>query len=196
METGIVIIIALISIAVGAGLGYWLYSSHVKQEKARLQIKTENILVEAEEKAKEVELQAKDKAIQLRQQADAEVSRRRTEISREEDRVTKRRDELENRTDRQEKREAALNKRQSAIDKRANDVEQMYENEMAELKRISEMTQEEARGVLIAEVEKGARDDMARIIRQVEAEAQEDGDRRGRENNTTSLSAGASAHER
>ena len=72
-----------------------------------------------------------------------------------------------------------LNKRQSAIDKRANEVEKMYEDELAELQRISEMTQEDARDVLLAEVEKDARDDMARIIRQVEAEAQEDGDQAG-----------------
>jgi ribonuclease Y len=194
MNPGIVVIIAILTLAVGIALGYRLHYSRAKQENARLQIKADNILTEAEEKAKEFELQAKDKAIQVRQQAEGEVSRRRAEISREEDRLTKRREELENRTDRQEKREAALNKRQSAIDKRANDVEQMYENEMAELQRISEMTQEEARGVLIAEVEKGARDDMARIIRQVEAEAQEDGDRRAREIITTAIQRVASDH--
>lgn len=194
METWVVIIIALISIASGAFAGYWLYSSHVKQEKARLQIKTENILIEAEEKAKEVELQAKDKAIQIRQQADAEVSRRRNEINREEDRLTKRREELDNRTDRLEKREAALNKRQSAVDKRFNEVEQMYEIEVVELERISQMSKEDARNVLISEVEKDARDDMARIIRQVEAEAQEDGERRAREIITTAIQRVASDH--
>jgi ribonuclease Y len=194
MNPGIVVIIAILTLAAGIAIGYRLHYSRAKQERARLQIKADNILVEAEEKAKEFELQARDKAIQVRQQADAEVSHRRAEISREEDRLTKRREELENRTDRQEKREAALNKRQSAIDKRANEVEQMYENEMAELQRISEMTQEEARGVLIAEVEKGARDDMARIIRQVEAEAQEDGDRRAREIITTAIQRVASDH--
>ena len=145
MNTGMVVIIALITLSVGIIIGYWLHYSIAKQEKARLQIKVENILTDAEEKAKDIEMQAKDKALQIRQQAEAEVSRRRTEISREEDRLVKRREELDNRTDRQEKREAALNKRQSAIDKRSNEVEQMYENEMAELERISQMTQDEAR---------------------------------------------------
>src|SRR4030042_4945694 len=170
MNPGIAVILSILTLVVGVAIGYWLHYYLAKQEKARLQIKAENIILEAEEKAKEVELQAKDKAIQGRQQADAEVSRRGAEISREEDRLTKRREELENRPDRQEKREAALNKRQSAIDKRANEIETRYENEMAELQRISQMTQEDARAVLIAEVEKDARDDMARIIRQVEDE--------------------------
>jgi ribonuclease Y len=194
MNPGIVVIIALITLFAGIALGYALYYYRSKQENARLQIKAENIILDAEEKAKEVELQAKDKAIQIRQQADTEASRRRNEVTREEDRLTKRREELDNRTDRLEKREAALNKRQSAIDKRSNEVEEMYANEVNELERISQMSKEEARGVLLAEVEKSARDDMARIIRQVEAEAQEDGDRRAREIITSAIQRIASDH--
>jgi len=194
MNTGVAIFIAVIALSVGIAIGYGLFFYRSKQEKARLQIKSENILLEAEEKAKEVELQAKDKAIQIRQQADSEASRRRSEVTREEDRLTKRREELDNRTDRLEKREAALNKRQSAVDKRFNEVEEMYENEVTELERISQMTQEDARGVLLAEVEKSARDDMARIIRQVEAEAQEDGERRAREIITSAIQRIASDH--
>jgi ribonuclease Y len=194
MNTGTIVIIAVITLLAGIAIGYGIYFYRSKQENARSQIKAENIILEAEEKAKESELQAKDKAIQIRQQADSDASRRRSEITREEDRLTKRREELENRTDRLEKREAALNKRQSAIDKRSNEVEEMYENEVTELERISQMSQEDARGVLLTEVEKSARDDMARIIRQVEAEAQEDGERRAREIITSAIQRIASDH--
>ncbi|MFZ2096185.1 MAG: ribonuclease Y [Anaerolineales bacterium] len=194
MNPGMVVIIAVVSLLLGVAIGYALYYTNAKQGKARLQIKAENIVGEAEEKAKDIEMQAKDRALQIRQQAEAEVSRRRTEISREEDRLLKRREELDNRTDRQEKREATLNKRQSAIDKRSNEIEKMYEDELAELERISQMTQNDARGELLAEVEKDARDDMARIIRQVEAEAQEDGERRAREIITTAIQRVASDH--
>ena len=194
MNTGTIVIIAVITLLAGIAIGYGIYFYRSKQENARSLIKAENIILEAEEKAKESELQAKDKAIQIRQQADSDASRRRSEITREEDRLTKRREELENRTDRLEKREAALNKRQSAIDKRSNEVEEMYENEVTELERISQMSQEDARGVLLTEVEKSARDDMARIIRQVEAEAQEDGERRAREIITSAIQRIASDH--
>jgi ribonuclease Y len=194
MNLGMTAIIAVITLLFGVAIGYGLYFSFARQEKARLQVRSENIINEAEERAKDIELQAKDKALQIRQQAEAEVSRRRAEINREEDRQLKRREELDNRTDRQEKHEAALNKRQSAIDKRSNEIEKMYEDELAELERISQMTQEAARQVLLAEVEKDARDDMARIIRQVEAEAQEDGERRAREIITTAIQRVASDH--
>ena len=194
MNPGTVVIIAIVTLIAGVAIGYGLYYFITRQANARLQIKSENIIAEAEEKAKNIDLQAKDKALQIRQQADAEVTRRRTEINREEDRLSKRRQELDNNSDRQEKREAALNKRQSAIDKKSNDIDKMYEDEMAELQRISQMTQVEAREVLLTEVEKDARGDMARIIRQVEAEAQEDGDRRAREIITTAIQRVASDH--
>jgi len=194
MNAGIWLIIAILALAIGIAIGYGVYFYIAKQEKLRLQSKVENVLTEAQEKAHDIELQAKDKALQVRQQADAEVTRRRTEITREEDRQTKRREELDNRTDRLEKREAALNKRQSAMDKRANEIEELYESEMAELQRISQMTKDDARTVLLDEVEKDARGDMARIIRQVEAEAQEDGDRRAREIITTAIQRVASDH--
>src|SRR5512143_649051 len=194
MNPGLVAIIALVTLLIGVGIGYAINFIIARQSKARLQGKAVKIIADAEERAKDIELQAKDKALQVRQQADAEVSRRRSEISREEDRLSKRRQELDNNTDRQEKREAALNKRQSLIDKRSNEIEKMYEDQLAELERISQMTQGEAREVLLSEVEKDARGDMARIIRQVEAEAQEDGDRRAREIITTAIQRVASDH--
>jgi ribonucrease Y len=194
MNQGTGIIIAAISLFLGIVIGYGLYYLLARQEKARLQIKANNIILEAEEKAKAIELQGKDTALQIRQQAEAEVSRRRSEISREEDRLQKRREELDTRTDRLEKREAALNKRQSIMDKRSNEIEKMYEDELVELERISQMSKDDARIELLAEVEKDSRDDMARIIRQVEAEAQEDGDRRAREIITTAIQRVASDH--
>ena len=56
----------------------------------------------------------------------------------------------------------------------------MYTDQLEELQKIGQMTIEEARQVLLAEVEKDARSDMARIIRQIETEAREDGERKAR----------------
>lgn len=187
-------IIVILGLALGLAAGYGIHYFLTKREQQRMQSKAEDVLTSAQEQALSIELQAKDKALQIRQAAEQEVSRRRTELSREEDRLQKRREELDNRADRMEKREQTLNKRQSLIDKRANDIEKLYSDEMEELQRISEMSREDARGVLLAEVEKDARTDMARIIRQVEGEAQEEGDRRAREIITTAIQRIASEH--
>ncbi|MCD6577772.1 MAG: ribonuclease Y [Anaerolineaceae bacterium] len=154
--------------------------------------KAETILQESKEKGKEIELEAKDNAIKIKQQAEGEISRRRNELSREEDRLQKRRENLDNRLEKLEQRELQVNRRQSFVDKRFNEVQKLYDEQMLKLQEVSKMTMEEAKAVLLAEVEKEARSDMARIMRQIEAEAKREGERRARELITESIQRVAS----
>jgi ribonuclease Y len=188
------ILITLSALVVGAGIGYILKQSLVERERERDKTKTDDLLEAAQKRASDLELRAKNQALEIRQAAEAEVVRRRNEVNREEDRLQKRREELDMRTDQVEKRDQMLSKRQSALDRRTNEIERMHAEHMEELQRISQMSLEEARSVLLAEVEKDARNDMARIIRQVEAEAREEGDRRAREIITAAIQRVASEH--
>ncbi len=180
---GIITLIAAViaALVVGAIIGYFYNKTQVETRQRDTQQKAEIILQKAKETAKSIEIQAKDDALKVQKAAEEEVSRRRSELSKEEDRLQKRRAELDMRVERLEQREQTINKRQSVLDKRANDVEKMYTQELEELQKISQMTIEEARHELLIEVEKDSRADMARIIRQIETEAREDGERRARE---------------
>jgi ribonucrease Y len=194
METGLWLLIAVISLVIGISVGYGIKYLQNQRTIRMQRDEADNIINVAKEEARNIELQAKDRALEIRQVADAEIARRRQEISKEEDRLTRRREELDNRTERLEKREQALNKRQSFIDKRANELEKMHTEELEELKRISQMTTEEAREQLLAEVEKEARADMARIIRQIDAQAHEEGERRARKLIAMAIQRVASEH--
>jgi ribonuclease Y len=176
-----ILITALIALALGAAAGYAVKQYQLQTFQKKQRDEAELLLIAAREQAQEIELQAKDKALKTRQDAETELSRRRAELGREEDRLQRRREEIDGRADRLEKREQMLNKRQSQMDRRAGEIEKLHAQEVEELQKISQMTIEDARGVLLAEVEKEARSDMARIMRQVEAEAREEGDRRARE---------------
>ena len=186
--------ISILALLIGLGIGYFIKQTLVERELQRQKIEADRILREAKEKATALELQAKNQALEIRQAAEGEVVRRRNELNREEDRLQKRREEMDQRSDRLEKREQAINKRQSALDKRANDIEKLYSDEMEELQRISQMSIEQARAMLLAEVEKDARNDMAKIIRQIESEAREEGERRARAIITTAIQRVASEH--
>ena len=176
-------LIALIlgGLALGGVIGYFVKQSIVVSKRKEQNLKADHIITEAKEKAREIEIEAKDIALKITQKAEEELNRRRNELSREDDRLQKRREELDLRLEKYEEREVRLNKRQSSIDKRANEIEKLYEDIMAELQRVAEMTRDEAREVLLAETEKEARADMARIIRQIESEAREKGNIRARE---------------
>jgi ribonucrease Y len=177
----IFIVVILAMIAIGVVIGYFIKQYLVESKRKAQNLKADYILTDAKEKAREIELEAKDAALRITQKAEDELNRRRIELNREDDRLQKRREELDLRLEKYEEREVKLNKRQSSIDKRANEVNQMYEEIVAELQRVSQMTTEEAREVLLAETEKEARADMARIIRQIESEAREKGNTRARE---------------
>ena len=194
MNAGIWLLIVFGALVVGLAAGYTLKQMLLQSAKQRQREEAENILGAANEEARNIQLQAKDEALEIRQRANAEINRRREELNREEDRLQKRREEIDNRADRLEKREQALNKRQSLMDKRANEIENLHDQEMEELQRISKMTTDEAREALMRESEKEARADMARIIRQIDAEAREEGERRARKIIASAIQRVASEH--
>ena len=194
MNAGIWWLIAAMTLALGFVIGYYAKNLQVQRALEKQQEDANHIISAAKEEARNIQLQAKDEALEIRQEAVAEIDRRRNELSREEDRLQKRRDEIDNRAERLEKREQALNRRQSLMDKRANDVERMHAQEMEELQRISQMTLDDAREQLLAEVEKESRADMARIYRQIEAEAREEGERRARKLIAGAIQRVASEH--
>jgi ribonuclease Y len=176
----IVYLVAGLALVVGLAIGFFISRAQAARTQRQQREKADRILLEAKEQAKTIELQARDAALKVSQGAEAEINRLRSELNKEDERLQHRRAELDSRVDRLEQREQAVNKRQSSVDKRANEIEKLHEQQLAELQRVAQLSAEEARGILLSEVEKEARGDMARIIRQIEAEARDDGERRAR----------------
>jgi ribonuclease Y len=180
--------------AVGIAIGFAIRQYQLDRDKKNRQSEIERLLENANSKAREIELKARDGAIKSRDEAEAEISRRRGELSREEERLQNRRSELDRRVEGLEKREQTLSKRQSALDKKANEIEKQRTHIITELERVSSMTQDEAKNQLLEEVEHDARADMLRIIRQIEEDAQLEGERRARELIADAIQRVASDH--
>ena len=182
------IVVGLILGAIaGYFLGVWNKRRQDAEKLATAQQQAERIISEAKDAALKLELEAKDRAIALRNEVETEMTRRRRELSRLEERAQRRMDQLEIRAENLEKREQRLNQRQSQLDKRWAQLEKAEEKYQAELERIAGMTQEEARAEVLRRTEAKARNEMARVIRQVEAEIAEMADRRAREIVTLSI---------
>jgi ribonuclease Y len=175
------IAIVLAACAVTALITYLIIHSSQRRKQEKLELEARDVISQAQEKARQTELQAKDEALRITREAETELAHRRSELNKEDDRLVKRREELDRRFDQMQQREATLNKRQSSIDRRANEIEGLYTERLAELQRVSSMTVQEAQELLLSEVEKTARADMARIIRQIETEARETGNEKARE---------------
>ena len=194
MTTLYYILIGLVFLGIGLAVGYAVNRSQTLKRQAQQKTRAEDIIRQAEEKAQKAELEARDSALKIVKASEDEVNRRRADLRSEDDRLQKRRVELDSRFEKIDQREQALNKRQSAVDRRANEIEELYDDEMKKLQQISELTRDQARQILLDEVEKEARGDMARIIRQIETEAREEGEKRARKLIADAIQRVASEH--
>jgi ribonuclease Y len=175
-----ILVVAVLALAVGSGLGFWI-RRYVVQDKLKNQLQqAEQQVEQAEKEASAIVLAAKDEALEVRNAAEKELERRRGALRREEERLQRRREKVDQRQERLEQRQQSLNKRQSALDRTRNQLEEAQKEQMAALERVAGLSRAEAKQELLEAVEEGSRQDMARVIRQVEAEAQEEADERAR----------------
>ncbi len=184
----------LIVALVAAVVGYMIKHFQVQSARWREADEAGRIVNQAKEEARAIEIQAKDQALEIRQGAEADVGRKRKDLNREDDRLQRRREELDKRTERLEEREQTLNKRQSSLDKRNNELDELRAQIVERLEKVSSMTKDEARAILMEEVEKEGRADMARIIRQIETEAREEGETKARRLISMAIQRVASEH--
>ncbi len=123
---------------------------------------------------------ARGEAKQIRQEADKAIDKRYQDLANAEERVDRRSAAQDRQAAKFEQREAKLNKRQSRLDKRFNEITRMEGEHRQKLEEIANMTGDEAKQVLLEDVEKEARQDMARIMREIEDEARETAETKAR----------------
>ncbi len=188
------ILLVVLALVLGGAAGYLLHRYQAERALKNQQDKADNILKVANEQARLIESQSRENATKIVQASETEMKERRLELNKETERLDKRRSEVDSRADKLEQREQQINKRQSQVDRRANEMDKVYEEQVKKLEQIAQLTQDEAKKDLFVAVEKEARGDMARIIRQIEAEAREEGEKRARKLIADAIQRVASEH--
>ena len=184
MDPIIGIIIALITLIVGVFAGY-LYRQNVMEKKiGRDEASVKSMLAEesrkAEEKKKELLLEAKEEIIRLKSESDKEIRDRRKEVTQLERRLSQREEALDKKYDALDAREGNLNAKYLEADRLEGEARAALGAQQQELERISNLTMEDARQILIDRIQKEAYHDAAIIVRDIEGRAKEDGEKRAR----------------
>ena len=138
------------------------------------------ILTEAQTKQKEILLEAKEEAIRTRGQIDTELRERRSELQRSEQRLTQKEESLDRKIEALERRTDALSDQEKALEVTRQQLQELHQKQIAEIERVSGLTSQEARDILLDEVEKEVRTEANRRVRLVEAEVKEEGADRAR----------------
>jgi ribonucrease Y len=171
--------------AIGASFVLFWKTTQLKADIAVQQQKLagERQDVEREKDAskKEILLAARDEAHVIRQAAEQEARDLRLQVQRHEERVSQREEALERRLQGLEQREADLKSHDREVQRLYEEANSLLVRQTGELERICGMTQEEARSLLLKQLEDQLRMDAARLVKSIEDEAREEADRRARQ---------------
>ncbi len=148
----------------------------------------------AEAKKREAVLEAKEEIHKMRIELEKENRERRNELQRQERRLVQKEESLDRKTEALERKEANLQRKEDEVEALKGHLEETYAKQIAELERLSGLTSEEARTLLLDIVEKEIRHETAMMIKEIEQQAKEEGDKRAREIVTLAIQRCAADH--
>lgn len=204
-EIIVIIISALVGLFVGAVVIYLVIKkvndSKVTGAKNSAEQIVEDAKREAEAMKKEALLEAKDENHKLRIEAESEVRERRAELQKQENRLLQREENLDRKDDALNKREAGLERKDDALSSRQQHIEQMERKaedlvatQQTELERISALTRDEAKRIILDDVEKELSTDIAVMTKESELRAKEESEKKAREILSLALQRFAADH--
>ena len=201
--TMIVVAIVLIVVAVAAAvLSHFLTVSNLKNNaeskignaEAKAREIIDDAVKTAEAKKKESLLEIKEESIKNKNELEKETKERRSELQRYEKRVLSKEEALDKKSEAIERREAGFTAKEEELRQREAKVEELSQQRVQELERISGLTSEQAKEYLLKTVEEDVKHDTAKMIKELEAQAKEEADKKAKEYVVTAIQRCAADH--
>ncbi len=174
----------VIAIVVGVALGFAINRFLVQDRTSRSRESAERIIQDAEKQAetlrKEAVVEAKDQVFLMKQEAETEIKERRKELGALETRLAQREESIDRRVESLDKREHQLSSIQGQITKREQDLDALIAEEAARLESLAGMTADEAKNLLLDRIKDDVKRDAATYIREAEAHARDEADKKAR----------------
>lgn len=193
-----VVAIAAATLVVGLLIGY-IYRKNVGEKTiGSAEQKAKNLILDAETKSetikKEITLEAKEEAHRMRSEAEREVRERRNEIQRSERRLIQKEESVDRKLENIEKREEGISRTEKEIAEKKKELDRFLEKQIEELEKISGLTADEAKAILLDEIEKDVRHDASLMIKDIESKAKDEADRKAKEIITGAIQRCAADH--
>ena len=189
MSPILTVVLVLVAAAVAGALGFYLGGENRKrtaeakigsaEEEAKRIVN--DAIKTAEQKRKETIIEAKDEAFKLKSDADKEIKDRRAEITRQERRIDQKEEALDKRTAQMERKEEDLKRRSETVEARLDELEQLKLRQTEKLETIAAMSTEDARAVLLKQVDDELTHEKAMKISAYQANMKDECDNLARE---------------
>lgn len=194
MDTPVVVAVALVALAGGALLGFLVRGLWASQTMKAAQAEARRIEAEARTRQKELILEAKDEKLRLQREAEEEARARRTELVTQERRLVQRDEQLDQRAEMLEQRDRKLIERERDLDKSKEDLARATADQVSALERVSGLSAEDAKGMLLEAVRAEAEHDAVKLARAIERSAREEAQERARDIVVTAMQRVAADH--
>ena len=178
------VLAGILAAVIGAGAGYFVRKSSAEKAIGSAEEEAKRIVARAEEqgeaKKKEALLEAKEDIQRQRQELDHDTRERRGELQRQERRVVQKEENLDRKIESVEKKESALAGKEAKLDKMQAEAAELHDRQKAELERISNLTADEAKSLLMAEAEEELKHEKAILIKEYEQQTKDEADKKAR----------------
>jgi ribonuclease Y len=185
---------AVIAAAVGVAAGFVARGIWATQTLKSAQDKAARIVAEARTQQKELILEAKDEKLRLQREAEEEARAKRSELQNLERRLLSRDEQLDQRADLLEEKSRKINDRERDLEHEREELGRLSQERVAALERVSGMSAEDAKGILLEAIRDEAEHDAVKLSRSIERRAREEAQDKAREIIVTAMQRVAADH--
>ena len=193
------VIVGVIALIIGILAGYILRKSVGEKTIGGAEQTAKNLILDAENKAetikKEIALKAKEDALKYKDEAEKEIKSRRSELSKSENRLNQKEESIDRKLENIERKEQSITAKEQNITKKQKDLDELHQKQVAELEKISGYSREEAKDILLQQVESEIRVEASQLIRDIESEARDEADKKAKEIIVGAIQRCAADHE-
>ncbi|NLZ38706.1 MAG: ribonuclease Y [Firmicutes bacterium] len=198
MENFYVILIVIITTILAAIIGYLARKQIAERAIGSAEQAAKTILQEAEKQAQAIKrekiIEAKEEVHRLRRDLEQESRERREEFKRSERRLLQKEEALDRKIAQNERKEEEIKQKEIEINQLQEKIKETLQEQLSELERLSGMTTEEAKEILLSRVRDEVKHDMAIMIKEIESQAKEEAEKRAREVITYAIQKYAADH--
>ena len=181
----ICIILVVVVAVISSLISVMVRKSTIEKKVGSAEERSREIINEAvktaEAKKKEALLEAKEENLKTKNELDKEIKERRAEVQRYEKRVLNKEESVEKKADSLDKKENSLKVKEEELARTQAKVDQLSEQRVQELERISGLTSEQAKEQLLKTVEEEIKIETAKLVKELENQAKEEADKKAKE---------------
>jgi ribonuclease Y len=135
----------------------------------------------AEARSKEMLLEAKEESIRTKNEAEKDAKERRNELQRQEKRLLQKEEVLDRKIETQEKKEEQVQKKNEQLEVQKEEVTRLVTQHQQELERISGLTTDQAKTLMMNNIETEVRFESAKMVREIESKAKLEADKKAKD---------------